>query len=156
MQSEATLIPGNIGLAQTERDRRAARWFHPFHDRVSAFLDARLAAARPTRIVTVHSFTPVFLGVARPWLAGVLYRRSTDYGAALVGALGGEAAGVAHNQPYQIDSTSDYSVPVHGEARGLDAVLVELRQDLVGTAEGAADWAARLAAALTKTERFGR
>ena len=154
-QSEATAIPGNIGLGHAERDRRAAAWFHPFHDRVTAVLDARLAKRLPTRIVTVHSFTPVFLGVARPWTAGVLYRRSQEFGAALVAALGGAAAGVAHNQPYQIDSGSDYTVPVHGEARGLDAVLVELRQDLVGSGDGAADWAERLAAALAETERFG-
>ena len=155
VQSEATVIPGNIGIGAAERQRRAAAWFHPFHDRVAAFLDTRQAKAQPTRIIAVHSFTPVFLGVPRPWTAGVLYRRSQAFGAALVEALGGAAAGVAHNQPYQIDSGSDYSVPVHGEARGLDAVLVELRQDIVGTGEGAAVWADRLAGALTETERFG-
>ncbi len=65
--SEDTDIPGNVGIHTAERDRRAEIMFSPFHERVAAHLDRRLAQGRPTRIVTIHSFTPVFLGVARPW-----------------------------------------------------------------------------------------
>jgi len=36
-------------------------------------------------------------------------------------------------------------VPVHGDARGLDAALLEVRQDLIATAAQAEAWAARLA-----------
>jgi predicted N-formylglutamate amidohydrolase len=147
--SESTVIPGNVRLSGAERRWRIDTLFTPFQDRVSQLLDARLAAGRPTALVAVHSFTPVFKGVARPWQAGVLYRRSRSFGEALIAALGGAAAGIAANQPYQIDDGSDYTVPVHGEARGLDAVLVELRQDLIADAAGAALWARRLAEALS-------
>lgn len=146
--SEATPIPGNVDLPPEERRRRAERWFHPFQDAVTALLDRRRDAGQPTRVVAIHSFTPVFLGVSRPWHAGILYRRSTAFGGGLVARLGGADHHVAHNQPYQIDDDSDYTVPVHGEARGLDAVLVEIRQDLIADPDGQAAWAARLAAAL--------
>ncbi len=53
------------------------------------------------------------------------------------------------NAPYAIDDASDYAVPVHGLARGSPNLLVEIRQDLISTAEGQAAWAARLFAALT-------
>lgn len=149
--SEATVIPGKLDLTEAERQSRITAWFTPFHDRLAALLDQRRADGRPTGLVAVHSFTPVYLGEPRPWRAGVLYRRSQRFGAALVEALGGETGWIAHNQPYQIEAESDYTVPVQGEARGIDAVLIELRQDLVGSEAGATDWAARLARALRQS-----
>lgn len=153
--SESTAIPGNLGLGPAERDRRIKTWFDPFQSALADLLDRRLASGQPTALIAVHSFTPVFLGKRRSMQAGILYRRSRTFGEALVDALGGEAAGIARNEPYQIDDASDYTVPVHGEARGLDSVLVELRQDLVGSDAGAADWAGQLAAALWTTVREG-
>ena len=88
--------------------------------------------------------TPVFLGVRRPWHVGILYRKSAAYAGRLIEGLGGAEAMIAGNQPYQIDDESDYTVPVHGEARGLESVLVELRQDLVAGPRGQAEWADRL------------
>jgi predicted N-formylglutamate amidohydrolase len=154
--SEATVIPGNVDLADAERQRRITTWFDPYQKRLTQLLDERQTANKPTILISIHSFTPVFLGQSRPWRAGVLYRRSAGYGSVLVAALGGDADGIAHNQPYQIDDASDYTIPVHGEARGLEAVLVELRQDLIASAIGAAQWADYLAAALLQCgERSG-
>ena len=98
----------------------------------------------------ILSGTPVFKGTARPWHGGILFRRSVKFGQSLAAALGGEEASIAENQPYQIGSESDYTIPIHGEARGLEAVLVEMRQDLIDDAAGATAWAERLAAALVK------
>ena len=151
--SEATVIPGNLKLDPAERQRRIATWFDPFQSVVARILDERQLTQRPTAIVAIHSFTPVFLGKPREMQAGVLYRQSQRFGAALVEALGGAVAAIAHNQPYQIDDESDYTVPVHGEARGLDAVLVEIRQDLIAAPVSAAQWANRLAAALQACNR---
>lgn len=145
-RSEATAIPGNLRLDPAERIRREARWFHPFQTAVTRVLDAR--AGRETVVLGIHSFTPVYLGQPRPWQAGVLYRHSATFGAWLVQRLGGQAAAIAHNQPYQIEDDSDYTVPIHGEARGLDAVLIEVRQDLIGTETAAIGWGDRLATAL--------
>ncbi|MBK1660392.1 N-formylglutamate amidohydrolase [Paracraurococcus ruber] len=147
--SEATAIPGNGDLPPAERARREADWFHPFHDRVAALLDQRRAAGRPAAVIGVHSFTPVFLGVARPWHAGILHARAEGFGRALVARLAAEPGlVVGDNEPYRIEPEHDYTVPVHGDARGLDAVLLEVRQDLLATQAGIEAWAARLAAAL--------
>ena len=146
--SEMTVVPGNAGLSAAERAHRIATYFTPFQDRLAALLDARLQAGKPTVLLAIHSFTPTFIGVARPWHAGILFRRSVAFGTALAHALGGEAANIAENAPYNIEDDGDYTIPVHGEARGLDAVLIEIRQDLIGAEAGAAQWAARLAEAL--------
>ena len=147
--SERTVIPGNIGLTAQEKERRARRFFWPLHDELADFLDRRVETGPRPRLVAIHSFAPVFHGEARPWHAGVLFRRSAAWGGRLVAALRRPERPVVANEPYRIEDESDYLVPVHGEARGLEAVLIEIRQDLVASAKGQAAWAHHLAAALT-------
>jgi predicted N-formylglutamate amidohydrolase len=152
--SEATVIPGNIGIDAAERARRQAAWFTPFHDAVAALLDARAAAGRDTAVIGVHSFTATYLGVPRPWHAGILYAEARRFGTALVHALAADPALViGDNEPYRIEAEYDYTVPVHGDAEGRDAVLLEVRQDLLATAADCAAWAARLAVALAAARR---
>jgi predicted N-formylglutamate amidohydrolase len=150
LRSEGTDIPGNYGLDQTEREGRANAYFWPFQDRIARALEARLAARRPTILIGIHSFTPSFLGVQRPWHVGVLYARAASFGQALVARLATDRAlVVGDNEPYRITADEDYTVPVHGDARGVDAVLIEVRQDLLTTSQGIAEWAPRLATALS-------
>jgi predicted N-formylglutamate amidohydrolase len=146
--SESTVVSGNADLSAVEHRKRIDSYFTPFQNCVGQLLDARKVAGSSTTIIGIHSFTPIYNGVARPWQAGILFRKSARFGRTLALALGGPAGGIAENQPYQIDDESDYTVPVHGEARGLDAVLVEIRQDLISSDQGATDWARRLATAL--------
>ncbi len=147
--SEATPIPGNEGLTPAARAERDRLFFAPFRDRVAALLDGRLAAGRPTVLIGMHSFTPVYLGIARPWQAGVLYRRARALALRLLAALRADPAlTVGDNQPYRVTETGDYTVPHVGEARGIATALFEVRQDLIADAAGAEAWAARLAAVL--------
>lgn len=55
---------------------------------------------------------------------------------------------VGANVPYEITDDADYAIPIHGEARGLDAIMIEIRQDLIKDEAGAKEWAERLARAL--------
>lgn len=148
--SEATVIPGNHGLSAEERARRTAVYFKPFHDRVAALLDRRVAEGRSAAVIGIHSFTPIFLDVWRPWHAGILYGRAAGFGGALVAHLAAEdGLVIGDNEPYRIETEMDYTVPIHGDQRGIDAVLLEVRQDLLETAKARAGWAARLAAVLS-------
>jgi len=144
-RSEATDIPGNIGLSAAERDARRDAIFTPFQDRISARLDRR----RPKRIVAIHSFTPVFLGVPRPWHVGILYGEARDFGEAVVSALRTDRSIlVGANVPYVVNRDEDYTVPVHGDDRGIPAILVEIRYDLIREPRGVSAWAERFAGAL--------
>ena len=150
VMSETTAIPGNMGLSAAQAEARANAYYWPFQNAVSGHLDRRAADGRKAVVVGIHSFTPVFTGEARPWHAGILFRRAERFGRGLVAALAEPGLEVAANEPYSIDDDSDYTVPVHGERRGLDAVLVEIRQDLIADAPGADNWAGRLARALIR------
>lgn len=148
-RSEDTVIPGNLGLPAAERARRAAAYFAPLARMVAAELDRRASLAIPTIVLGVHSFTRVFHGVARPWHAGVLYAGAAPFGHALVGLLASiPGTVVGDNEPYRIDPAHDYTVPTHGDGRGLPAALLEIRNDLIADDEGVALWGERLTAVL--------
>lgn len=144
--SELTEIPGNRDISAEERAARYVEVFVPYHERIATLLDARRDAGRRTILVAMHSFTPVFKGVSRPMHAAVLYHRSPRLPLILLDLLRAEGdLVVGENDPYSVSDATDYTVPVHGEARGLAHVEIEIRQDLIATEDGQAAWAARMA-----------
>jgi predicted N-formylglutamate amidohydrolase len=148
--SERTAVPGNRLVSDADAENRAREIFNPYHNRIRAELDARLQRQQPTLLVALHSFTPVFDGVARPWHAGVLYGRDGRLGHVLLDLLRAEAGlCIGDNQPYAVSDETDYAVPVHGERRGIPHVELEIRQDLIADEAGQTSWAARLARLLT-------
>jgi predicted N-formylglutamate amidohydrolase len=152
--SEATEIPGNRGLSDAERQARAREIFWPYHERIAAELDHRGRAKRATAVIAVHSFTPVFKGIARPWHAGVLYNRDPRLALILKRLLEGEGGLIiGDNEPYAVGDLTDYTIPVHGERRGLPHVEIEIRQDLIAEAGGQRIWAERLARLLPEAYR---
>jgi predicted N-formylglutamate amidohydrolase len=152
IRSEATDIPGNVGMSDDERERRRKTIFEPFHATVAAHLDARAEAGRSTRLVTIHSFTPIFLGVTRPWHAGILYDQSEEFAREVIEGLSAEQSlTIGHNVPYGIDRAEDYAIPIHGTDRGRPAILVEIRHDLIEDEAGVAAWIQRLGRVLNQT-----
>lgn len=151
--SELTEVPGNQGLAAAEAAARVRTIFEPYHRRIAAELDARAKAMRPTALVAVHSFTPVFRGVARPWHVGVLYNRDRRLGGILLDLLRAEPGFcVGDNEPYAISDDTDYTIPVHGERRRIPHAEIEVRQDLIADEVGQSVWAARLAGLLRRAD----
>lgn len=144
--SEATLIPGNEGLTRAEAEARRANVFDPYHRRIGEAIERRMRAGFPTVLVSLHSFTPVYAGIARPWHVGALYHRDTRLPPLLLAALRAQRdLVVGDNEPYAVSDETDYTIPVHGEARGLMNTGIEIRQDLIGDQAGEAEWAERLA-----------
>lgn len=147
-RSETTDIPGNMGLAPEERIRRVQTIFQPFHLAVTEYLDLRSRSGQPTRLVSLHSFTPAFHGVTRPWHGGVLFEQAEEFGLDLVRRLNQPGSLVGANVPYKTSRTEDYAVPIHGDDRGIPAVLIEIRNDQIATKAGMDAWADRLSTAL--------
>lgn len=143
--SEATRIPRNEDITEGERAARRREIFEPYHHRINAAIDRRLHDKRPTVLVSLHSFTPVYAGVARPWHIGALYNRDTVLPQLLLKHLREEGdLVVGDNEPYAVSDLSDYTIPVHGEARGLVNTGIEIRQDLIADQSGQQQWAERL------------
>jgi len=139
--SDGTVVPGNAGLSQAARDQRCAAIHTPYHAAIAAELARRDAAGQATIIVSLHSFTPVMGGVARPWEIGVLYADGDDrFARAMLDVLRAEPGlTVGDNQPYRMDST-DHTVPLHAFAARRPYAELEIRQDLLGSDAGCARW----------------
>jgi predicted N-formylglutamate amidohydrolase len=147
--SEATPIPGNLQVSAAEALMREREVFRPYHERICSELDLRSAQGRQTVLVAVHSFTPSFHGQARAWHAGLLYNRDRRLAGPLLRALRAERdLVVGDNEPYAVSDSTDYTIPVYGERRGLLHIGIELRQDLIADKSGQTQWAERLAQAL--------
>jgi predicted N-formylglutamate amidohydrolase len=56
---------------------------------------------------------------------------------------------MAVNEPYQIDDETDWFIPRHAEPSGAAHTLIEIRNDLIAHAEGAAEWARLIAHAIS-------
>jgi predicted N-formylglutamate amidohydrolase len=140
--SELTHVSGNIGLGEAHKASRVAEIFQPYHRRIAAELDRRRDAGRPAVLVAMHSFTPIYKGVTRPWQVGVLYNHDRRLAATLMELLRAEPGlVVGDNEPYTVSDATDYTIPVHGEQRQLPHVAVEIRQDLIGEEAGQRSWA---------------
>jgi predicted N-formylglutamate amidohydrolase len=144
--SEHTAIPGNMGLSAANKEARAREIFWPYHECIETELDRRRRAGRPVVLISLHSFTPVFKGEARPWHAAVLYNRDPRLANRLKTLLNAEQEfTIGDNAPYAVTDATDYTIPVHAERRGLDHVLIEIRQDLIADEKGQRAWGERLA-----------
>jgi len=147
-------IPGNIGLSDAEITARRAEIFDPYHNQVRALLEERLAAGRPTILVAQHSMTDIYEGVRREMHAAVLYNRDRRFAGLMLDMLRRETElRIADNEPYFVSDETDYTIPIHGEARGLPHVEIEIRQDLVSDDAGQAKWAQRITHALRDAEQ---
>src|SRR5581483_3690992 len=153
VMSEATAIPRNEGISDGERAARRREIFEPYHQRIDAVIDGRIHGKRPTLLVSLHSFTPVYAGVTRPWHIGALYHRDKMLSPLLLQALRAEGdLVVGDNEPYAVNDDTDYTIPMHGEARGLVNTGIEIRQDLIADESGQQQWAERLARILGEIE----
>jgi predicted N-formylglutamate amidohydrolase len=148
--SEDTSIPGNAALTSDDRQWRIASAHAPFHDAIDRVLDAREAAGLLTILVCMHSFTPTYRGKARPWPIGLIHARDERYTAALRDALAADAPDldIGWNEPYSALNGVTYTLEHHGDGRGLDATMIEIRHDEILEPNGVAHWAARLARCL--------
>jgi len=147
--SEDTAIPGNVGITAPEVAVRQHEIFQSYHGRIREQIDAQRAQGVTPWLICMHSFTPVFGGVVRSWHAGVLYNRDARLAQAVLAALRREGdLVIGDNEPYAASDTTDYAIPVYGEALGLPHVGIEIRQDLIADAAGQRAWSQRLAGIL--------
>jgi predicted N-formylglutamate amidohydrolase len=145
-ESEGRPVAANCGLSAAERSRRLDTIHAPYHEAIKVCLARRLAARRPTALLAVHSFTPVYLGKARPWEVGIVFdddRRLSDL---LINGLKADPAlTVGVNEPYAPADHVYYTVSRHAAPGRLPAAMIEIRNDEIGEETGQRRWADRLA-----------
>lgn len=149
VHSEDTPIPGNADLSPAERELRRQRIYHPFHAGLDALIDQRLRSGLATAVVSIHSFTPSYRGIERPWHVGVISRNDRRLADALLQSLAADPGlCIGDNLPYGPQDGVYHSLERHGEARGLRSAMIEVRNDLLDE-QGQKRWAHTLSQALS-------
>ena len=145
-RSEYHDIPGNRDLSEDARALRTEAVYLPFQASLRAAVARRLARRRPTVMVTVHSFTPVWHGVPRAVELGVI----TDADDRLPRAIVAEAQArtglrVQLDEPYSAADDVTHTLRVHAAPYGLMNAMLEIRNDLIADAAAETAMAALLA-----------
>ncbi|MCH9765217.1 MAG: N-formylglutamate amidohydrolase, partial [Alphaproteobacteria bacterium] len=149
--ADGVVVEGNRSVDATERQHRLQTYYQPYHDAVRHVLDGYLARALTPILISIHSYTEAWKGVARPWHIGILWDEDDRVAKPLLQALrrDGELI-VGDNEPYTGELKGD-TMWRHGTMRGLPHALIEIRQDLICDPDGQLIWAKRLAQALEET-----
>ncbi len=142
--SDGAVIPGNRNIDQNETRIRIARYYRPYHEKIDEILDRGIAMGKPPAILSVHSFTPFWKDVPRPWHATILWDKDARLPEPMLRALRAQTGIITDdNVPYSGELEGD-CMNQHGTRRGLAHSLIEIRQDQINTAEGVHKWAQRL------------
>jgi predicted N-formylglutamate amidohydrolase len=148
--SDGAVVPGNRTLTEEERAARIARYYRPYHAAIAEVIDRALTCGVVPILLSVHSFTPAWRGRVRPWHAAVLWDKDPRLAQPLLAELRTDAALlVGDNEPYTGRLKGD-CLWRHGTSRGLPHALLEIRQDLIATEAGQAEWAGRLVDAMQR------
>ncbi|MEM9814503.1 MAG: N-formylglutamate amidohydrolase [Pseudomonadota bacterium] len=153
---DGTLIPGNRYADAAERERRLATCHRPYHQAITATIDAMIAAGQTPKLVSIHSFTPQLRGrPPRPWHVGLLWDRDARLVEPLFETLAEER--LADGTPLVIGDNEPYTGALegdclyrHGTSRGIPHVLIEVRNDLIATADTQGSWGRLLAGTLLR------
>ncbi|MBV8664638.1 MAG: N-formylglutamate amidohydrolase, partial [Hyphomicrobiales bacterium] len=146
--SDGALIPGNAHVEAREIERRRQLFWGPYRAQIDSTIEAMLATGEPPAILSIHSFTPLWRGVPRPWKVGVLWDSDPRLPEPLLQALAQEedlaADEIGDNEPYEGALFGD-TINAVATSRELSSALIEVRQDLIADQESAEAWADRLA-----------
>lgn len=138
----------NQGLDKAAIRHRIETLYAPYHGAIDRVCRARLARG-PAHLVSMHSYTPDYLGQKRAMEIGVLFDEYEKEAEWLGAALSAEGFVVALNEPYSGKAGAfTYSIMKHGQAHGVPFLELEVRNDLLASAEQQADVAERIGRAL--------
>ena len=141
--SDGRIVPGNRDADVTEVAKRLAQFHAPYHAAIAAEIVRARNAGRVPALFSIHSFTPAWKGVRRPWNVGILWDRDARLARPMMQALTRAGFVVGDNEPYSGELEND-CMYAHGTMNGLPHVLIEIRQDLIATAKTAEAFAERL------------
>lgn len=134
-RSETVEVPGNRNLSEADRALRASEVYDPFRQLLASTLDG--FATRPA-LITIHTFTPTWFGNPRATELGVLHDADDQLAeSVLAAALSQTTLRAELNQPYAAVDGVTHTLREHAVPRGIENVMIEVRNDLVSDQAGA-------------------
>ncbi len=142
--SDGRIVPGNARIGTAEIALRRSLYREPYRAAIGTTIAAMSAQGSVPAVVSLHSFTPMWRGMLRPWQVAVLWDSDARLARPLIAALAARGFTVGDNEPYDGALSGD---TLHEQVtqRGLAGLLIETRQDLIDTTAKAHGWADMLA-----------
>jgi len=143
--SDGAVIPGNHPITAEEWQHRVEAFHRPYHGAVDRTIGkVAQTTGRAPLVLSIHSFTPFWKTVARPWHAAVLWDSDQRAVTPLLTMLRQHPdLVIGDNEPYDGALRGD-TMYRHCMKPGLPHALLEIRQDLIADETGIAEWADRL------------
>jgi predicted N-formylglutamate amidohydrolase len=144
--SDGAIISGNHPITPEEWNHRIETFHRPYHHAVAETIDSVAnTTGKAPLVMSLHSFTPAWKGVPRPWHAAVLWDSDHRAVAPLLDMLRSDPdLFVGDNEPYDGALKGD-TMYRHCMVTGIPHALLEVRQDLISDDKGISGWAERLA-----------
>ncbi|MBD3680001.1 MAG: N-formylglutamate amidohydrolase [Rhodobacteraceae bacterium] len=139
-QVEKIVIPGNAGLSTEARAARTEAVYHPFHRTVEDLLDG---FGTPPAFVTIHTFAPEWFGVPRAAEIGLLHDKDASLAVRMLAAAR-TGYRTELNVPYSAADGVTHTLSLHANPRGLQNVMIEVRNDLVADETGVSEVASAI------------
>jgi len=149
--SDGAIIPGNHPITNSEWEHRLNSFHRPYHQAVDLTIVKTAEKSGKTPLVlSLHSFTPAWKGIPRPWHASVLWDSDHRAVQPLLDMLRADPnLFIGDNEPYDGALKND-TMYRHCMRPGIPHALLEVRQDLIGDDRGMDEWAERLAPIFAK------
>lgn len=153
-KSEIYSIPGNQDLSDADARDRYEKYYLPFEKAVS---DRLAKFNTPPLFVTIHSFTPVYHGEERNVDIGIICGQDTRLMDQMVRLAQDQTTlCVEANKPYGSEDGVTHNLALHGEANKLLNVMIEVKNDLLGSVEKCQAMALTLAILISESaQHFG-
>ena len=151
--SDGTIVPGNHPISEKEIQHRIDHFHAPYHDAVDDVIEQSIATGNNPIIFSIHSFTPLWKNIPRPWHAAMLWDADPRLPKFMIDKLRAlPDMIIGDNEPYDGALKND-TMYRHATRRGLVQGLLEVRQDLIDDAAGVRDWVNHLAPMLEEANQ---
>ena len=153
--SEGKIIKGNVDISMSKNDKerrnRILKFYLPYHNQINRFINESLDNGIIPKILSIHSFTPIWKGKKRKIDVGILWDKDDRLSKIFLNSLKNIKLG--DNKPYSGRLKND-TLYKHATSQGFPHVLIELRQDLLKKEKDKLQWAKKIHNVLKENEKI--
>ena len=152
--SEGKIIEGNLKISSSindkERKKRIHQFYLPYHNQINKFITKSINNGEVPKIISIHSFTPIWKGKKREIDVGILWDKDDRLSKIFLNSLKNIKLG--DNKPYSGRLKND-TLYKHATSHGIPHVLIEIRQDLLKKGKDKLQWAKKIHNVLKENEK---
>jgi len=153
--SEGKIIDGNLKISASskdiERNKRINNFYLPYHEKINEFINDSIRGNKVPKIISIHSFTPVWKGKNRKIEVGILWDKDDRLSNIFLNSL--KDVKIGNNLPYNGRLKND-TLYKHASSNGIPHVLIEIRQDLLIKNKDRLHWAQKIYNVLNENKKI--